>query len=295
MSPRAFAALCLLGWTACAPGAPAHPTSAPKPEGVTLSSAEAVVPMELAFGRPVVEVRIGQTGPYKFVLDTGAGGTVIAADLADELKLPVTGEVQIGDPINPHAISAKNVRIDRLSLSGVAFSGVTATRMEGFGSRGNLGARGILGMPLFAELLLTLDYKRAEIRVARGSLPEPDGREVLAFTRDRGIRVPITVGSIALDAHLDTGSPYGLSLPDRYMEELPLADKPVELARGRTVNSEFAVHGATLQGAVRIGSQTLEGPSLRFGPLPPNLGGEVIGRFVVTIDQQQQRIRFVSA
>jgi hypothetical protein len=267
-----------------------------KPDRVELASPEVAVPLRMEKGRPIVEVTIDGKGPFPFVLDTGAGGTVIGGDLAKELALPVAGEVHIGDPINPHAIAAKQVRIDRLGLGGATFSGMVATSMENHGFQEHLAARGVLGMPVFQDLLLTIDYGRGQIRIARGELPAPDGKEIIAFRATHGIRVPITLASLELDADLDSGSPAGISLPNRYKGELPLEAPPVEVGHARTVSAEFTVYGATLKGTARIAGYRVENPSLRFNQLPvANLGNDLLRRFVLTIDQKDRRVRFVEA
>ncbi len=264
-----------------------------RPQRVELAASEIGVPIRMERGRPVVEATIEGRGPYRFVLDTGAGGTVLSSELAQELGLPVVGEIQIGDPIHPQGITAKQVRIDRLVVGGATFSSLIATSMEKSGFAEHLGARGVLGMPLFSDLLLTLDCGHSEIRIARGELPEPDGKGILALQPGHGVRVPITVGTLDLVADLDSGSPAGISLPSRYMDELPLDGKPVEIGRARTVTSEFAVYGATLSGSVRLAGYRLEKPALRFNGLPfPNIGSEVLKRFAVTIDQKAHRVQF---
>jgi hypothetical protein len=251
--------------------------------------------MHLEKGRPVIDVTVNGKGPFPFVLDTGAGGTVLGADLVQELGLPTIGEAQIGDPIHPHGLAAKQVKIESLGIGGLTLSDMTATAVENSGFREHLGARGVLGMPLFSELLLTIDYVAPEIRLARGVLPDPDGREILAFRAAAHglIRVPITVGTVEVDADVDSGSPAAVSLPEEYMEKLPLEGKPVQIGKARTVTAEFPVYGATLKGAVQIGAHRLENPALRFNKLPnANIGGEVLGRFAITIDQKNRRIRF---
>jgi aspartyl protease len=273
----------------------AQPASHPdeRPQGVELAASEIGVPIRMESGRPVVEATIEGKGPYSFILDTGAGGTVLSSELVKALGLPIVGEMQIGDPIHPQGITAKQVRIGRLVIAGATFSGLIATSMEKSGFSEHLGVRGVLGMPLFSDLLLTLDCGHSEIRIARGELPEPDGKGILALQPGHGIRVPITVGNLDLVADLDSGSPAGISLPNRYMDELPLDGKPVEIGRARTVTSEFAVYGATLRGSVRLAGYRLEKPALRFNGLPfPNIGSEVLKRFAVTIDQKTRRVQF---
>ena len=155
-----------------------------KPRRIELATPEVAVPLRLEKGRPLVEVAVNGKGPFPFVLDTGAGGTVLDGDLVKELSLPTIGEVQIGDPIHPHGLAAKQVKIDRLAIGGLTLSDMTATAVENSGFREHLGARGVLGMPLFSELLLTIDYSGAQVRIARGELPDSDGKEILAFRQE---------------------------------------------------------------------------------------------------------------
>lgn len=264
------------------------------PQSVDVPAAGLTVPIRMEKGRPVVEVTINGKGPYSFVLDTGAGGTVLSAELVRELALPVVGEVQIGDPIHPQGITAKQVRIEKLGIGAATFTGMMGTAMERSGFEEHLGARGVLGMPVFSDLLLTLRVAGPEIRIARGKLPDPDGRRVVALQPGHGIRVPITVGSIELVADLDSGSPAGLSLPEKYMDSLPLEGKPVEVGHAKTVTADFVVYGATLKGAVLIAGYRLENPTLRFNALPvANIGSDLLKRYTVTIDQKSGRIEFL--
>jgi len=267
-----------------------------KPDRIELASPEVAVPMHVEKGRPIVDVTVNGKGPFPFVLDTGAGGTVLGGDLVQELGLPTIGEVQIGDPIHPHGLAAKQVKIESVAIGGLTLTNMTATSVENSGFREHLGARGVLGIPLFSDLLLTIDYAGGQVRIARGELPDSDGKEILALRPAAHglIRVPITVGALEVDADVDSGSPAAVSLPEEYMEKLPLEAKPVQIGKARTVTAEFPVYGATLKGAVQIGRHRLENPSLRFNKLPnANIGGEVLGGFAITIDQKNRRIRFV--
>ena len=275
--------------------APPEARDVPRPPArVDLPAEEVRVPMPLFNNRPIVDVVIDGKGPFPFVLDTGAAGTVVEEELAKELALPKTGELRIGDPLKPHAIQASEVRIDWLEIGDAVFSGVTASAIAGSGFASHLGARGVLGMPLFADLLLTLDYGRGEVTIARGGLPAPDGREVLDLARGPHgtLRVPLRVGGVAVEADLDSGSPGGINLPEKLEKALPLEGAPVEVGRARTVSSEFVMRGATLAGAAELGAHRIEKPRLRFSALPPNVGFEVLCRFAVTLDQKANRVRF---
>ena len=59
----------------------------PPPEKSTLRSDKVVLPLDSDASRPTIQAKINGKGPFLFVLDTGAQGFVIYADLAKELGL----------------------------------------------------------------------------------------------------------------------------------------------------------------------------------------------------------------
>ena len=265
------------------------------PPKIELASGEIVVPMAEPGRQPLVEAKINGSGPFKFFLDTGAHDAVLNPDLVDDLKLPVTGSRRIGDPAEPEGISARTLRIDRLTIGGASFSGVTAVTWEGAGNFTPEGVKGVLGLSLFADLLLTIDYPKRELRIARGELSASEPGVVAYEAGPHGmVRVPITVGSVSIDADLDTGSPASVSLPKKYADQLPLESAPVQVGRARTVGGEFAIYAANAKGQVRIGKEVLSS-SLEFHERLPvaNVGYRALRDFAITIDQKNRRLRFV--
>jgi predicted aspartyl protease len=266
------------------------------PPKIELASPEVVVQMAEPGRQPVVEAKINGSGPFRFFLDTGAHDPVLNPDLVDELKLPVTGSRRIGDPAEPESISARTLRVDRLTIGGAAFSGVTAVTWEGAGNFTPEGVRGVLGLSLFVDLLLTIDYPKRELRIARGELSASEPGVVAYKAGPHGmVRVPVTVGSVSIDADLDTGSPASVSLPKKYADRLPLESTPVQVGRARTVGGEFAIYAANAKGQVRIGKEVLETSSLEFHERLPvaNVGYRALRDFAITIDQRNRRLRFV--
>jgi len=270
-----------------------------RPEKIELRSPDVTVPMQLARNKPVVEVMINGKGPFKLFLDTGAAATVLNKDLADELQLPVVGTIHIGDPANPQAITANQVQVEQLSLGGAVFSKFKAVSWDRAALYPSGGPRGVLGMPLFADLLLTLNYPQGKVDIRRGELPSANGNDILTYKLSKGgtFRIPVSVAGINIDADLDTGASGGLGLPKKYIEQLPLAANPVEIGRGRTVNGEFSVFGAKLNGVVKIGGHSFENPDIEFNEYLPGvvLGYRFLRHFVITIDQKNQRARLIEA
>jgi hypothetical protein len=264
--------------------------------GVTLVQERVTVPMEIVDGRPVVPVTLGGRGPYRFILDTGAHGSVISKGLADELGLPVSGDSELRSPAGGSSVPAKLVAIDRLALGGASASGVVAATMD-FAALfpSPTAPKGVLSPSAFPGVLLTLDYPRAEVVLRRGELPAPDGSEIFEYAPEDGDglpMIPLTVAGRPVKAHLDAGSPGGISLPKPMAADLPLASPPVEKHRARTVDKEFVILGAPLEGRVQVGRYTLENPDLSFTDLPmANVGYEFLRRYAVTLDVRNHRVR----
>lgn len=82
---------------------------------IQLGAEHTTLPMVLRDGRPIVELQINGTGPYAFILDTAAEGTVLSQELAKSLRLPVQGSARIGAP-GGRTADATFVRVDRSSL-----------------------------------------------------------------------------------------------------------------------------------------------------------------------------------
>jgi predicted aspartyl protease len=266
------------------------------PTKIALSSTEVVVPMQLVGRKPVVEVKINGQGPFRFFLDTGAGATVMDQSLVDELKLPVRGTTKIGDPADPEGITAKQNQIDKLEVGGATFSNFIAVSWDRAGIYPPGAPRGVLGMPLFRQLLLTVDYPANRVVIAKGSLSKADGPDIIDYQLGEAglFSVPLKVAGQDVWATLDTGSPSYLGFPTEYQTKLPLVDKPVEVARGRTVGGEAIIYGAKLKGSIVLGRNTFDDPQVTFFDRlrHPNLGYGFIHDFAITIDQVNKRMRW---
>jgi len=130
---RAAAALFALA------AAPALAYDAPKhagepPERVrplkTTIAAPVEVPMGSMAGRPTIDVMIDGKGPFRFLVDTGAGTTVINQDLANELGLAVVDTTRIGDPMNPNAIKADVVQVPTMTIGDAKFETFAAASWD---------------------------------------------------------------------------------------------------------------------------------------------------------------------
>jgi Aspartyl protease len=247
----------------------------------------------------LVEVRINGKGPYRFALDTGAaGGGRIGRGLADQLGLKVVGQAISGDPSGKNRETVDIVEAGSLALGDATFHGVKLAVRDLPAPPGKPAPEfdGVLGIGLFQDHLLTLDYPAGRVRIETGELPPADGREILEFENPRGIpKVRLKVGDLEVEADVDSGNMRGeLVLPASYIGKVPLDGEPKVVGHGRTVSNEFEIKQAPLQGAVWIGGQSVERPLVDFVEIFPNanIGHAFLRRFAVTIDQKNHRIRF---
>ncbi|HEX9941357.1 MAG TPA: retropepsin-like aspartic protease [Thermoanaerobaculia bacterium] len=273
----------------------------PRPfERAEMAAASTEVPM-LSAENVLLEVRIDGKGPYRFALDTGAGGGGrISRALAGKLGLKVVGQAIAGDPSGKNRETIDIVEAGSLAVGGATFHGakLAVRDLPATPGRQEPEFDGVLGIGLFEDHLLTLDYPARLVRIEKGELPPAAGREVLSYEERRGIpMVRLEVGDLEVTADVDSGNIRGeLVLPASYLGRVRLEGEPKVVGRGRTGFNEFEIKQAPLKGAVRIGSQSVERPLVDFVEIFPhaNIGHAFLRRFAVTIDQKNHRIRFRS-
>lgn len=250
---------------------------------------ETRVPMDLGQTAPIVTVTIGGKGPFRFLVDTGAGGHGrITPALAQTLGLTPSGEAIAGDG-SGRTQTRKTYRIDSLELGKVRFSGVELS--EVVLPRGRLqGLDGVLGLGLFANHTLTIDYRRAALSLNRAPL----GANAQAYAPDpRGITLPVSIGSETIPAHIDTGNALApLILPTALAERLPRRGEPRVTGRAATAISTMEVREVDITGPVRVAGVTLPITAVTYPALGENgnLGSKAFAGAVVRIDQRSRRL-----
>ena len=270
----------------------------PVPANIQVPGNGVVVPMQDLQGRPVIGLKINGKGPYRFILDTGAVTTVISDELSRELSLTPPAGMQVasvgGGPA-PAIVVIHEVRIGDAVLEGM----IAAVMPMGGLLKGENAPRGVLGAANFPGYLLIYDYPGKHISIKKGALENADSKSTFQYTEEQVLpTVPVRIGGHDTEVHLDTGSPFGLTLPVKFLAELPLASQPKEAGRVRTGGGEFPVSIARVNGAIELGKYRLGLDEVRFsdarpgpGPAAGNIGYDVLRHFVVTLDSKNRRIR----
>ena len=271
---------------------------APAPTSIEVPHDGVTVPMQDMGGRPVVELKINGRGPYRFILDTGTVTTIVSEDLSRELSLTPPAGVQVA-PVNggpaPAIALIHDVRIGDAVLEDM----IAAVMPLGGLLKGDNAPRGILSAACFPGYLLTYDYPGKRISIRKGALASADSKSIFQYTKDQVLpTVPVRIAGHDTQVHLDTGSPAGLTLPVKFLAELPLASQPKEAGKVRTHGGEFPVSSARVNGPIELGKYRLGLDEVRFsdvrpgpGPAVGNIGYGVLRDFVVTLDSKNERIR----
>jgi protein tyrosine phosphatase (PTP) superfamily phosphohydrolase (DUF442 family) len=279
-------------FTAASTAAPAPQRLAMPAPTFRLEGDGLVVPMESWQGRSVVQVMLDGRGPFPFVLDTGAGATVITRALADSLQLKVTGEAEVGSPLGGRPAPAKIVSVERLTLGRTLQAPVTCLALD-LPMPGPAKHWGVLSPNQFPGLLITWDFARQRIVFRRGSLPAADGVQIFSYQGEMLPTMPVEVVGRRVLVHVDTGSSGGLTLPATLQDSLPLAGPPVEGHTARTVDREIKLLEARLAGEVVVGGRTFTDPTIQLNPAARvgNLGARMLRDFEVTMDARQKSIQ----
>lgn len=158
-----------------------------------------------SYDRMTVPVLLSGTGPYRFLVDTGANRTAISRQLAAQLKL------RSGDKAVLHSVVGESVEttaiVPSLELTRKPVKSIEAPLLES----ANMGADGILGTDALRLQRVVFDFASQTMSVVPSNRPEiaDEPGTILIEGRRRNGRLIITDASAngrKLIVVLDTGS-----------------------------------------------------------------------------------------
>lgn len=182
-------------------GGQAPAPSAPPPAAET----ETLAYRADSASRMTVPVTLGDRGPFRFVIDTGAERTIISRELAARLALAASSDVRLASIADVRDVPT--VIIPQLSVGRRSLADVQAPALL----REHIGAEGMLGVDSLQQQRVLFDFRRQEIRLARSQAVEERWAEgtivVIGRTRlGRLVLIDATVEGQRVSAIVDTGS-----------------------------------------------------------------------------------------
>jgi predicted aspartyl protease len=235
----------------------------------TLSPSSAKVKFRLAGGaQPLIllPVHVNDRGPFDFILDTGAGTSLLTPELAKQLNVKIVGSKEgqsAGGKVavslaKADSLAVGEARIDDVDLGIVDLAHVGKT----------IGAKidGDLGYNFLKHFRVTINYRDCEIRF-------DDPKRVKALERATKTAVPIRLASPAkplllIDVHLNGRGPFQFAIDTgtsttaitpQLASELGVANSPI--GTGTTAGAHVDVRAGNIEsfqlGGAKIDNMTV--------------------------------------
>jgi predicted aspartyl protease len=252
--------------------------------------------------RMTVAVKINDTGPYRFVVDSGADTSVVGTRIARNLALPP------GRPVILNGMTATS-RVERVLVDTLTIGDTRVPDLElPVLVEGDLGGDGMVGIDALVGQRLMLDFEKRLIKIEDATRPAPryDGEIVVTARLRKGqlILTQARANGRPVSAVIDTGSE--ITIGNAVLRD--------QLLRRGTKFTELEVTGVTgvtvkLKVArvreLRLGPVVLGDVPLAFADVPPFavfglkdqpamlLGTDMMNAFRrVSLDFRARKVRF---
>ena len=223
-----------------------------------------VIPIERINKHIYIEVRVNGTGPYKFLLDSGAGKNVLDDSLAHALGLSISGTIAsrgIGG-FGDIAIAG----IDSLNIGGLSLhlKKALTTDLSPFARQSGKPIGGILGFDFFQRFPLRIDFMHNRLTIYNPNLRERlEARGMQDF--DVYFQLPVFTAEVngqKVRLLFDLGAQTGILLrhgSEFYERNKALADTISTFAEIMGVGGASRVKVSALD-SIRLGDKVIEHP-----------------------------------
>lgn len=259
--------------------------------------------------RLFIEAYVNDSGPWRFLVDSGADRSVVSTDLAAALALPPAGQAMLQSMAGRSLVST--VRVERLRIGESIATNLRVPALPA----AFIGADGLLGIDALAAQRILLDYQRRRVTVQPSDtaiVQRDDGDEIVVTARRRGGQLIITqvrADGLPLYAVIDSGSEVTLgnmALAERLFRRRQLTD-PQKITM-TSVTGDKLVADLGILPELRIGKLGLRDLPIAFADAGPFrlfglqsrpallLGSDVLRVFRrVALDFGRRRVRFTLA
>lgn len=232
-------------------------------------------PFRLAGGAQplvLVPVSVNAASPREFILDTGAGTTLLSPEFARELNVEITGSKQ-GQTAGGR-VTAKLARVESITVGHAACSNmdVAITDLSALSRAVSAHIDGDLGYNFLKHFRLTLDFCMNELRIDEPNRVDYFGSPALA-------ELPIRLAHaskplILLDAHIDKHGPFVFAL------DTGTSTSAISLELARQLNLSTAPLPPVTTGGAPIQVSAARLPSLRIANLEEHALDVMAGGFL---------------
>jgi predicted aspartyl protease len=255
--------------------------------GAPVNAKDSSVPLDITTGRTMVNLALPDGQEGAFILDTGAQGPVVTQSAVDAMGLEIIGEALLGSPMGGEPQRAFLVRLDGVTLGGVAPVNRDAV-VAPAGVLPRETGLGVLAPTQWADRVVTLDLSAN--RLWLGQQPRFPIATWHALSGRNLTEAEIEVGGERLQAHFDTGNSRGVVLPLRLAQALGLADRLAPTDPIRTVDASTPAFSAPGEVTLRVGDVVMTARDVIFVDTPmANIGAPALRGFALVLDTPNRR------
>jgi len=124
------------------------------------------IPFEFERNKILIPVRVNGSEPISFILDTGAPiAVLLGSELMDSLDLNILGEAQIAGLGGEESVTVPLASDVTFHLNGIEISNCMMAMGVGKGKMTHFGTTGVIGMPIFKNSVVEIDFQKHILRL----------------------------------------------------------------------------------------------------------------------------------
>jgi hypothetical protein len=265
------------------------------------------MPFELVDNRIFINVTLEGRGPFKFIFDTGGYGG-ISVETARKIGAKLGNEVE-GRGAGETVVKAWETSVAETRIGGLVLKDQDYRVFDFSDMRHVFGSQifdGIIGLPVFSQTVVRVDYARRLLTFTEASKFKYAGagasvpfelESFLPIIRGEVDAVPVRLG-------LDTGDRSAFTLKSPFVEQYHLRERyapKVEAVTGFGIGGPIRAQVVRLR-ALKFGPFRIAGAVTRFSlqkagafaasDTAGNVGGAILKQFTVTFDYTRRRLYF---
>ncbi|MGJ8663769.1 MAG: aspartyl protease family protein [Marinicella sp.] len=259
------------------------------------------IPIDIQNDQIFVEsVWVNGIGPNRFKFDTGAQGDGrIDKQLVKTLNLSSSSSIQAGDTSGRTGPELLMFPIDSIRVGQIEFSHLELIGRD-YNSDKLVKARGqidgMIGIGLFSDYLITIDYANKLIKLSKDNLSKTDDAHVFQMQQGEMVpTIPVTIAGNTFPAYVDTGAMTSIIIPHSEHSDYIFSKPPKVVGHASSVTGEYAISMGQLSGSIYVGDTTIKDPQVFMAEAFDTviLGAPFLSQFEITIDLRNELIRMI--